>query len=181
MIRRTFCLVRHGQTDANRDGIIAGTTEAQLTSHGQSAARSLSALDWPPVALFSSPQARARETAALAFPGLAVTIVAGLCERDWGIFEGRPISELPPRESTPPWGEDWPGFVERVRSALDTCLGCDDGRLPVIVAHSGVVRAARALTGGDYRGASAPNTTPLLFTPMADGWRESRPYEGAIR
>ena len=170
---RPFCLIRHGQTDANRDGIIAGRTEAALTASGRAAAAALAGLDWPlPLALFCSPQARARETAALAFPGHALRVVPGLRERDWGIHEGRPVAELPPRLSTPLHGEGWPEMVARIHAALCLCLLQAGQALPVIVAHSGVIRAARALTGLDFTGASAPNTLPLLYAPTAGRWQE---------
>jgi hypothetical protein len=42
----------------------------------------------------------------------------------------------------------------------------------VIVANSGIIRAARALTGGDLPGPSAPNTVPLLFTHASGRWQE---------
>ncbi|MGO4853001.1 histidine phosphatase family protein [Phaeovulum sp. W22_SRMD_FR3] len=168
-----FCLIRHGETEANRDGIIAGRTEAQLTEPGRDAARALAAQVWPrPVALFTSPQDRARETAALAFPAQSARVVEDLRERNWGIHEGRPLAELPPRTTTPIAGEAWEVLLARVAGALRQCLMAAGTALPVIVAHSGVIRAARALTGGDFTGASAPNTTPLLFSVTAGGWHE---------
>lgn len=171
---RAFVLIRHGQTDANRDGIIAGRREAMLTETGRAAALALAGWRWPDgLALFASPQARARETAALAFPGRAVTLIAGLRERDWGALEGRPIAELTPREATPPGGEGWYAMRDRVARALTEAIDAAGPALPVLVAHSGVIRAARALTGGAHDGPSAPNTLPLLFAPRDGGWHET--------
>ncbi|MCZ0963180.1 histidine phosphatase family protein [Paracoccus benzoatiresistens] len=171
--KRPFCLIRHGQTGANRDGIIAGRTEARLTDRGRDAARALADHPWPcPVALFTSPQDRARETASLAFPSQTARVVEDLRERDWGIFEGRPVAELPPRTSTPEGGESWHDMLARIAAALGGCMVMAGDALPVIVAHSGVIRAARALTGQDFTGPSAPNTTPLLYTVVSGGWRE---------
>jgi probable phosphoglycerate mutase len=171
---RAFVVIRHGQTDANRDGVIAGRTEAQLTETGRAAARRLAQWRWPAMALFVSPQARARETAALAFPEAPARVIAGLRERDWGRLEGRPLCELPPREATPEAGEGWQAFCTRVGQALAAGLGAAPaGRLPVFVAHSGVIRATRRLTGGSHRGPSPPNTTPLLYAPTPAGWTET--------
>lgn len=171
--RRDFCLIRHGQTDANRDGIIAGRIEAQLTAQGRSDARALADMRWPlPIALFSSPQDRARATAALAFPAHRARIVAELRERNWGIHEGRPLAELPLRTVTPPGGEGWAEMVQRVGGALSACITLAEEALPVIVCHSGVIRAARTLMGLDFAGPSAPNATPLLYTALAGGWHE---------
>lgn len=170
---RTFCLIRHGQTDANRDGIIAGRIEAQLTEEGRAAARALADHVWHrPIMVFTSPQDRARETAHLAFPTHHVTIVQGLHERDWGEFEGRLIGTLPPRTSTPDGGEGWDDMLERINAALSCCIVQSQNALPVIVAHSGVIRAVRALIGHDFTGPSAPNTTPLLYSFVGGEWHE---------
>lgn len=174
---RDFCLIRHGETDANRNGLIAGRTEAQLTPAGVAAASRLARLPWPEaITVFSSPQDRARITAQLAFPGVQVQVVSDLRERDWGRFEGRPLSELPPRMSTPDGGEGWEPLLARIAAALGHCLTQAGHGLPVIVAHSGVIRAARALTGGEITGPSAPNALPLLFRASGAGgeepWRE---------
>lgn len=169
---RAFCLIRHGETVANRDGWIAGRLEVALTPAGRAAARALSAWDWPgPIAVLSSPQRRARETAALAFPGRPVAVLDGLRERDWGRFEGRPLAELPARIATPEGGEPWDAIVARVAQALAQCQTAAGAALPVIVAHSGVIRAARALTGQGFDGPSAPNTTPLMFDCAAGRWQ----------
>lgn len=171
--KRSFCLIRHGQTDANRDGIIAGRIEARLTGQGRAAARALADHAWSqPFTLFTSPQDRARETARLAFPFHAARVVEDLRERDWGIFEGRPVAELPPRTSTPEGGEGWPDMLIRIGAALSGCMAMAGDTLPVIVAHSGVIRAARVLTGRDLNGPSAPNTTPLLYSVVSGSWEE---------
>lgn len=168
-----FVLIRHGQTDANRDNLIAGRTEAQLTEEGRRAAAAMANNSYgQPVMVFTSPQQRARETALLAFPDQTAVVVKDLRERDWGVHEGRPVSELPPRFSTPEGGEAWETILQRMGSAICECMDLAGSRLPVIVAHSGTVRAARALTGQDATGPSAPNTTPLLYTPASGTWRE---------
>jgi broad specificity phosphatase PhoE len=171
--RRPFAIIRHGETDANRDRIIAGRTEARLTDRGRRAAASLAGQAFgQPIVLFTSPQARARETATLAFPYLTAYVVEDLRERDWGVFEGRSIADLPPRTSTPDGGESWEAMLARMAAAIGLCIDLAGGNLPVIVAHSGVVRAARALTGHDATGPSAPNTVPLLYAPASGSWHE---------
>lgn len=172
--QRAFLLIRHGQTDANRDGLIAGRTEAELTDAGRAGARALAPWSWPRIALYVSPQSRARETAALAFPDLPATVIEGLRERDWGLFEGRPVSDLPPREATPEAGEGWADFLMRVQQALTEGIAAAPAScLPVFVAHSGVIRATRSLTGGTPLGPSARNTTPILYSPDPAGWTET--------
>ncbi|KFI25054.1 histidine phosphatase family protein [Paenirhodobacter enshiensis] len=171
--RRAFVAIRHGETDANRAGLIAGRTEAMLTEAGRAAAARLAQWSWPAdLALFASPQRRARDTAALAFPRRSARILPGLRERDWGCHEGAPVSTLPPRHACPEGGEPYEEMLARVTTA--TCLALESAgdRLPVLVAHSGVIRILRLLSGGSDGGPSAPNATPILFTPAATGWHE---------
>lgn len=171
--QRSFLLIRHGETTANRDHIIAGRTEAMLTAKGQGAAAQLALWSWPcHLALYASPQQRARDTAALAFPGQTARIVPGLRERDWGKYEGAPVAMLPPRAATPEGGEGWDQMLTRVAAAVTVALENAGGDLPVLVAHSGVIRAVRYLTGGAWDGPRPANTTPILFAPVQGGWRE---------
>ncbi|PIL14329.1 hypothetical protein P775_26860 [Puniceibacterium antarcticum] len=169
-----FVMIRHGQTDANRDQRIAGKTEARLTELGLHSARALSDWAWPSddILLFSSPQQRAQATARLAFPGYTSILLEGLRERDWGLFEGRPVSEIPPRDQTPSTGEPWSDMLDRVCDAITEAQKRSAGKTPVCVAHSGVIRAVRQLTGGSADGPSPANTTPYLFTPRPEGWHE---------
>ncbi|MDK3016599.1 histidine phosphatase family protein [Pseudodonghicola flavimaris] len=170
---RAFVLIRHGETDANRAGLIVGRLEAQLTDRGRAEAAALAGIDWPETPLlFVSPQARARETAALAFPGLPRSVVDGLRERDWGRLEGRPLAEMIPREATPEAGEAWADMLARVAAALRFALQDPRGGLPVLVAHSGTIRAVRRLTGGSEHGPRAANAAPILFTPGPGLWAE---------
>ncbi|MDS9470044.1 histidine phosphatase family protein [Paracoccus sp. MBLB3053] len=177
--RSPFCLIRHGQTEANRDGIISGRLETVLTEQGRSDAARLATLDWPDdIAVFASPQGRARVTAELGFPAIPPRIIEELRERDWGVHDGRPLAELPPRTATPDQGESWSAMLDRVAIALGHCIQMAGKSLPVIVSHSGVIRATRALIGTPFDGPSAPNTTPIIFQPTAQGWVE-RPFFAA--
>ena len=172
-----FVVIRHGQTDANRDGIIAGRLEAQLTPAGRAAAQALAGRCWPAaIRIFASPQQRAQETARLAFPDHQIGCHPDLRERDWGWLEGRPVAELPPRQSTPPDGESWEAVLARVADAVRACQDQAGDALPVLVAHSGVIRALRYLAFGTLDGPSAANTTPFLYRPTATGGWEEIPY-----
>lgn len=173
MIRRPFVMIRHGETDANRAGLIAGRLEAQLTDQGRAEAAALARLDWPAAPLlFVSPQTRARDTAALGFPDHQAQVLAQLRERDWGRLEGRPLAEMIPREDTPEGGERWDDMLDRVAAGLALALGDPRPGLPVLVAHSGTIRAVRRLTGGTEHGPRAGNATPLRFSPVDGGWTE---------
>lgn len=176
LLRKSFVLIRHGQTDANRDGRIAGRIEAMLTQEGRTAAQALGNWIWPEeIVLFASPQRRALETAGLAFPDKDPVTLDGLRERDWGVLEGCPLTERLPRDQKPDGGEAWPEMLDRVAKAISSAQRQALGGLPVLVAHSGVIRAARHLTGGTANGPSPSNTTPYLFVPHSEGWRETMP------
>ena len=82
------------------------------------------------------------------------------------------VADLPPRESTPAGGEAWSDMIARVARALTHGLTrTGEDSLPVFVAHSGVIRAARHLLSRDPFGPSPRNTTPILFLPGPSGWR----------
>lgn len=161
---RSFCLIRHGETTANAHKIIAGVTDVPLTQTGRDQARALAGRIWAqPIAIYASPMSRAQHTARLAFPGRAFELQDGLRERDWGVFEGQPLTAQPVREDTPDRGESWHDMLMRVRTTIIDICAASEAALPVLVCHSGIIRAARVLwTTGDV-GRRPPNAIPLLF------------------
>jgi len=165
LICKPFVFVRHGETPLNRDKLIGGRTDVPLTEEGERQARAaaplLSGWEWNGVAV-SSLQ-RARRTLELALPGVPHVVVDDLRERDWGLLENRPIAELPPYESTPPWGESWEQFSTRVTGALNGLLEQYD--LPLIVAHSGVFRVIRYYASGTPYGDRVGNVVPMWISP----------------
>jgi len=171
---RSFCLIRHGETTANADDIIAGVTDVPLTTRGRQQARDLSRRRWDsPIALFASPMSRAQDTCRLAFQGREFTLHEGLRERDWGVFEGRPLSEQPNRYATPQSGESWPAMLQRVHRAIcDICAASPDA-LPVLVCHSGIIRSARVLWTTGKVGNRPPNAQPILFEAAGEHLKET--------
>ncbi|WP_417262340.1 histidine phosphatase family protein [Celeribacter sp.] len=171
---KNFCLIRHGETTANADEIIAGRTDVSLTERGREQARDLSKRMWPEhIVLYASPMSRARETCELAFPDLPYALHDGLRERDWGLFEGRPLSEQPDREATPEGGESWPDMLSRVAQTIVEICDTSEDALPVLVCHSGVIRAARVLWTTGHVGSRPPNATPLMFARSGQIFKET--------
>ncbi|WP_319498463.1 histidine phosphatase family protein [uncultured Cohaesibacter sp.] len=165
---RTFCMIRHGQTTANRDFIVAGETDVLLSDLGREQASQLASLEWPhETVLYVSPKTRAQDTCRLAFPGRSFEIHQDLRERNWGEFEGKLVSELPSRHAEPRDGETWETLVERVHNAITECCArtssSTPSRLPVFVCHAGVIRAVMGLVGIGADAPSAPNAKPLFF------------------
>lgn len=159
-----ICLLRHGATAWNASGRYQGRTDLPLSPAGRAA---LVRADLSPETVFVSPLSRARETAAILFPGAVQVPVPGLAEMDFGAFEGRTWREMERDGDYRAWveggctgrcpsGESRETFSDRVCSAfaelVDDVLRRGDGEL-VIVAHGGTQMAALerfARPGRDY-------------------------------
>lgn len=97
-------LLRHGQTEWNRDRRVQGSLESQLTSLGRRQAAAQARLLAPILAatpnldLYASPQIRARQTAEIALPGhdAEITYDARLAELNMGDWEGHLRADLEP-------------------------------------------------------------------------------------
>ncbi|MFB6098633.1 MAG: histidine phosphatase family protein [Salinibacter sp.] len=166
----TLYLVRHGETEYNRRGIVqGGGIDSELNPTGQAQARALAQRLGPvPVdALYASTLRRARQTAdILARPHEPVsrTYLRDLGEMDWGVFEGDPPSEE--REASmealkSAWrdgaydravegGESIRDVQERARRALRHILAREAGRTALVVTHGRYLRVLLATALDDY-------------------------------
>ncbi|MEO5338731.1 MAG: histidine phosphatase family protein [Magnetospirillum sp. WYHS-4] len=174
LLRAPFYFLRHGESTANRDNVIAGRMDSPLTDLGRrQAVEAADRLEGVALgAVYASTLDRALQTARpfAERRGLTVRTLAGLGERGWGRLEGRPLGERVggPR-AEPPGAEPWNIFVARTWRALAQI----DGSAPVVVvAHSGTLRALREGLGLDD-GVKAVNAQPMVFTPpesRGDPW-----------
>lgn len=94
-----LCIVRHGETDWNIQGVLQGWTDVTLNAQGRRQARAMAAAYDATgfSAVWSSPLLRARETAEIIAPLIRLPYPRfhdGLMERNFGIFQGVPKSEL---------------------------------------------------------------------------------------
>ena len=93
-----IAFARHGQTAPNRDGLVLGRADPELTEEGhRQAALLAAALGGEPVtAILTSPLLRARQTAEAVGEACGVPVVVDerLVEIDWGAWEGRPTGSL---------------------------------------------------------------------------------------
>jgi probable phosphoglycerate mutase len=101
--RPQLLVIRHGQTEWSRTGRHTGRTDVPLDERGRDEARDAArTLDgWNITRAYTSPLARARETAELVAPVCGVDVDADLVEWDYGIYEGRTTPEI--RETVPAW------------------------------------------------------------------------------
>ncbi len=150
---------RHGQTAPNRDGLVLGRADPELTEEGhRQAARLAAALAGEPVtAIVTSPLLRARQTAeavAAACGGGPAAVDGRLVEIDWGTWEGRPAGSLAVADvdrwraddGTAPEGESLDSLSRRVASFCVEMLE-EDG-LVVAVSHVSPIKAAAAWAMG---------------------------------
>lgn len=145
----TLFVVRHAETEQNASRVIQ-LPGAALSASGRDQARRLAErLARTGIArILSSDLARAVETARVieARTGTTVELEPTLRERDFGSLRGVPYTELEvdllAADYTPPNGESWPVFRERVALAwarIKEAAASTDGNI-VVVTHGLVCR-----------------------------------------
>ena len=162
----TLLLVRHGETDWNRDGRWQGGSDTRLNDLGREQARALAdELDGNIDAVYSSDLARARETADIvaAKLQLEVRVDPRLRERSFGSWEGLTTLEIEERfaDSHRRWqagegagaddAEAFEDFSARVNDFLADVLRLHPGENVLVISHGGSIRVIHALAAGvDY-------------------------------
>jgi probable phosphoglycerate mutase len=146
-------LVRHGQTEVNRDGRLQGRLDRPLTELGREQARLAAAglAGCGATAVLTSPLVRAADTAreiALVL-GVAVEADDRLLEVDYGDWDGRKLGDVSPEEwrqwiddaaFAPPGGESLISVAARVGEFCSERLHADE-RI-VAVSHVSPIKAA---------------------------------------
>lgn len=146
-----ICIVRHGETDWNKRGVLQGWLDVPINDLGRRQAHALaeSLVDVGVTAVWTSPLVRAKETADIVAAHLHLPppfIHAGLKEKNFGAVQGIPKDEL--AELNPALleqivrrnpaavfvgGESMDEFADRVLAAFDEIAGlCGDNRVLVI-------------------------------------------------
>lgn len=146
-------LLRHSIAVGNGEHRFLGRTDVPLTPEGIALAKAR-AKELPQVEhVYASPMTRAKETAALIWPGVPTTECAGLCEVDFGMLENKTHSELVGDAAYEAWlqaggGEGYPGgesffgFEKRVKESFFDLLkdAYKNGyKMIAVVTHGGVV------------------------------------------
>ena len=167
--RARLILVRHGQTDYNREGRLQGQVDIPLNATGSRQAETLAdavAAD-PPDVIVASPLGRALETARILSrdTGLEVTTDEAFLERGFGRWEGLkgeeikhrwPAEHADWRAHRPVLGldvEDRPVVGERVAAACRKLVAEHDGGTVMVVAHGAAITLGiTALLGLDTNG-----------------------------
>ncbi|MRG61224.1 histidine phosphatase family protein [Agromyces sp. CFH 90414] len=150
-----IALIRHGQTDWNRELRMQGRTDIPLNRTGRQQARdaALRFADGGWDLVVSSPLGRARETAEILADALGIELGGtfdGLIEQEFGEAEGVPVVEI--RERWP--ARDIPGMEPdaavgaRGLAALAEIAGGHPERRVLAVAHGTLIRRTLATLSG---------------------------------
>jgi probable phosphoglycerate mutase len=159
----TLVLVRHAETEWVERGLLHGRLDSPLSAAGrQQAERTAQRLRGEQFdGLYTSPQGRATETAAVIgrVIGLEPIPLDGLREMDFGWLEGRPLSLLNSRALRPVGGlmmmlsaEKSARVRRRIAEALETMLANHPQGCILAVTHWGTLsHIAALLIDGDQR------------------------------
>lgn len=152
-------LVRHGQSTANRDGLLVGHLDVALTDEGRAQATRLQGALANAERVISSPLARAQETATLAVPHLVPEIDHAFIEMNYGELDGQPLRDVgaatwrslqEDHEQPVPGGESMADVDRRVHARLDALfsqeaeLVANPSKHIVIFSHVSPVKSAVA-------------------------------------
>jgi broad specificity phosphatase PhoE len=177
-----FCLIRHGQTDWNREGRYQGQSDVPLNETGRQQARRLAQMLDPGTitAIYSSDLERASETAAILAAALKLPFSTDtrLREINQGEWEGQLVGtiqdrfadlwkrrSLDPAGVRPPGGETVGEVSARVLAALDEIARRHPAGSVLIVSHglalATVLCKVRCLPVGLAYTVIPENTEPL--------------------
>ncbi|QKJ19559.1 histidine phosphatase family protein [Microbacterium hominis] len=182
-------LIRHGETDWNRDRRIQGSTDIPLNDTGRAQARAAAAalrdtLDLTqPVSVVASDLSRAAETAAIIAHELgldAPALTPALRERSYGVAEGMDIAQFRAE-----YGETWaravpgaetlPDLRARGLAALERAVAdvrrqtAPAAASLIVVAHGGLIRELIAHASG--------GALPLAGERLQNGSAHTMLYE----
>jgi len=151
----TFTVIRHGETSANRSGVIQGQTDVPLNAAGEAQARRL-AMRWKDRrfdAVYSSDLSRAVRTAGIVAPGSTPVTTSDLREMDLGAWCGLTTTEVAERfpdewkafrtgsvECRASGGESRRDVLARTERFFTEALARHPGGDVLVVTHGGVLR-----------------------------------------
>jgi broad specificity phosphatase PhoE len=172
-------LVRHGETTSNRDKHFGASEDVQLTETGEQQARDLAQRlteRFRPQRILSSKYARARRTSEILGEGLgvAVEVVEGIHERDFGYLKGLTYDHIPPVANTDPdWtpqgGESRRELQDRVLTALHMALPRYMEEEILVVCHGAVIQSICAHLVGSWENAHMPDNCGMVVVRYEEG------------
>lgn len=149
-------LVRHGETAKNVKGKLHGYDDPEVLNdvgRRQIEKTANKLKEFNPTIIYCSKEKRAIQSAEILSKELGISFepIKGMQERNWGIYSGKPWSEvqvvLDPMtlderyNYVPPQGESWKEFEERLVGAVEQVLRENKDKSIVMVTHGGAIRA----------------------------------------
>jgi probable phosphoglycerate mutase len=192
-----ICIVRHGETDWNKSGILQGWLDVPINAHGRTQAADMAQTFASQgfAAVWCSTLVRATETADIISVALQLAPPrshAGLKERNFGAIQGIPKDEL--AELNPAQleqilrrnpaaqfvgGETMDEFADRVLNAVTDIGACHSGQKVLVITHGWVLDVITRHIGGLARHAVLPfkpgNGHSLWVDVLADNIRAPAP------
>ncbi len=147
--KKTFYMIRHGETVANAENYASGHMDTPLTDKGKNQARNMEGvfndLKNQPDLIIHSPLSRAKDTALIVNKFLKLPMIdkENLSEQSFGDWQGvswGKVRLLMSQENNPPNGEAMEVFYKRAMKGIREALTYTD-TLPLIVTHGGVFDA----------------------------------------
>lgn len=163
-------LVRHGESEGNRDRRFTQSSDVPLTAIGEEQAREAAAViraHYRPEAVVASPFRRAQQTGTIIAEtlGLPIRFEDDLREQNFGLLAGKPYDTMvtdlgshegPRWEWRPTGGESLVDVYNRAVPALDRIAIAHRGRDVVVVSHGGVMFALGAYVSGSWETSRVP-------------------------
>lgn len=185
-----LCIARHGETDWNKRAILQGWSDIPINDHGRQQARTMAQgfASMGFSAIWSSPLARAHETAAIIAAALGLAAPQchdGLKERHFGAIQGIPKSELADQnpvllaqilrrnpQALFVGGESMDEFADRVLNAFAHIGGHHGGQQVLVVTHGWVLDVVLRHIGGFRRSAvlqEKPKNAEFVWATVQNG------------
>lgn len=178
-----FILVRHGESEGNRDRRFNTSHLTPLTELGREQARQAAeriAERFQPELVIVSPYLRTRQTAAIIanYFRLPVEVEEDLRERHMGILAGQPyglLTQDPTFDRSRFWlwrpagGENFEDVKARSGRVLDRLAQSHRGRQVVVVSHGGVMTALWAHASGSWNQAKVPPNCGIVIAEHTQG------------
>ncbi|MCR5107677.1 MAG: histidine phosphatase family protein [Lachnospiraceae bacterium] len=143
-------MIRHGETDFNKDKRYQGNLDIPLSKDGM---KYLKKADFDPERVYISTLIRTRQTADIMFPDAQKIPVDDIKEMNFGDFEGKNAQEMKDDKDYRNWvdndceprcphGEDRAGFIKRVSRGFEGIIEKErreGAKRVVIVVHGGTI------------------------------------------
>ena len=188
-------LIRHGESEGNRDRVFTLTPAVGLTDRGREQCRAAAAwiaARYAPRRIVASPFVRAQQTAEelAQVLGVPVEIEHDLRERSYGELAGQPYSILQSRTDfdpneywvwRPPGGETLVEVARRAGAVLDRIADAAPEDDTVVVSHGATMMSLWwHVTGAWREGRVARNAGIVVAEHRAGRWQSAAMAEAAM-